>query len=429
MILLVPIFALLFFFLCWRRPLFAAYVIIAALPAYLITFRMGPLPSTFLELMILLLSFVLLIRRKIEWKKIYRQSFFWPLLALLAASLFSALTSPNWWGGLGLWRAYFLESLMFIGCLVSLVKTRKDFYGIFTALGVSALYLTVFSFWQKFSAWGVPSIFLKPDGSVDRVTGVFGYPNALGLYLGPIIILFSGWLAIARQCVEMRRRLVSTESIFKIAVIVFSFITIVLAQSEAAVLAVLAVWFLLLLYFKKTRILALILLVIGVIMLFAISPLREFVLEKVLLRDWSGIVRRQIWVETWAMLRDHWFLGGGLAGYTRSIVPYHSSANWMEIYLYPHNIVMNFWSELGLLGLLAFIWLGIKYFWVNIRGIWRSASKESKIISVTLTAVMLEIIIHGLVDAPFFKNDLSVLFMIVLALAVISQFLRKEEKL
>ena len=427
MVLLVPIFALLFFCLCWRRPLFAAYIVIAALPAYLITFRIGPLPSTFLELMILILSFVLLIRGKIEWKKIYRQPFFWPLLAILFASLFSALMSPNWWGGLGLWRAYFLESLMFIGCLVSLVKTRKDFYGVFVSLGISALYLSLFSFWQKFSAWGVPSIFLKPDGSVDRVTGVFGYPNALGLYLGPIIILFSGWLAIARQHLETRRRLVSTESIFKIAVIICSFITIVLAQSEAAVLAVLAVWFLLLLYFKKTRILALILLVIGVIMLFALSPFREFVLEKVFLRDWSGIVRRQIWVETIAMLKDHWFLGGGFAGYTRSIVPYHTSVDWMEIYLYPHNIILNFWSEFGLLGLLAFIWLGIKYFWVSIKDIWRSVSKESKIISVTLTAVMLEIIIHGLVDVPFFKNDLSIIFLFPVILAVMNNSLAKEK--
>ena len=420
MILLVPLFSLLFLFLSWKRPLFAAYLVVAALPAYIISFRFGPLPSTFLEVMILILFFVLLIRKKIDWKKIYRQPFFWPLAAILIISLFSAVISPNRLGGLGIWRAYFLESLIFFICLLSLSKTRKELQGIFWALGASALYLTIFSFWQKFSGWAVPQAFLKPDGTVDRVVSVFGYPNALGLYLGPIIILFTGWLAMGEKKLW--------PLIFKIAVITFSFTTIVLAQSEAAILAVLAVWFLLLLYFKKTRIIALILLVISAIILVADSSLRAFIFEKIFLHDWSGIVRRQIWTETINMLRDHWIFGAGLAGYQTAIVPYHTSANWMEIYLYPHNIIMNFWSELGLLGLLAFIWLGVKYFWMNIIGVWRSTSAWAKLMSVTLIAVMLEMIIHGLVDVPFFKNDLSVLFMIILAVAVINGCLTKSEK-
>jgi O-antigen ligase len=406
--------------LAWKKQLFSAYLIIAALPVYIIRFQIGPLPSTPLEAMILILFFVLLIRRKIDWKKFYRQPFFWPLLVILIISLVSAVISPNRLGALGIWRAYFLESEIFFICLLSLIKTRKELYGIFWALGASALYLTVFSFWQKFSGWAVPQAFLNPDGTADRVVSVFGYPNALGLYLGPIIILFTGWLGFGERKFW--------PLIFKIAVIVFSFVTIVLAQSEAAILAVLAVWFLFLLYFKKTRILALILLVISVIILVAEPSLRSFATEKLLLHDWSGIVRRQIWAETINLLRDHWLLGAGLAGYQTAIVPYHTSANWMEIYLYPHNIIMNFWSELGLLGLLAFIWLGVKYFWVNVAETLRATSWRVKLMSVTLMAVTLEIIIHGLVDVPFFKNDLSVLFMIILAVAVINWSLQEKKE-
>ena len=417
-LIIIIIFALLYFFLSWKQTLFAAYLIITALPAYIISFRVGPLPSTVLEAMILILFLVLLCQRKIDWKKFYRQPFFWPLLAVLIISLFSAIISPNHLGALGIWRAYFLESVIFFLCLLSLIKTRKELNGIFWALGVAALYLTVFCFWQKFSGWAVPKAFLKPDGSVDRVVGVFGYPNALGLYLGPIVILFTGWLALGGKKFW--------PVIFKIAVIVFGFMVIVLAQSEAAILAILVVWFLLMLYFKKTRILALILLAISVIILVADQPLRAFIFEKIFLHDWSGMVRRQIWVETINMLHDHWLFGAGLAGYQTVIVPYHTSANWMEIYLYPHNIIMNFWSELGLLGLLAFIWLIVKYFWTNIAGAWRNVSKEARLVSVTLVAVMLEIIIHGLVDVPFFKNDLSVLFMIILAVVAINWSLVKE---
>jgi len=93
------------------------------------------------------------------------------------------------------------------------------------------------------------------------------------------------------------------------------------------------------------------------------------------------------------MLKDGRLItGAGLANYQATVEPYHTQgifikdfsdpdaqrklvfneayrmAHWqpLEIYLYPHNLVLNFWSELGLAGLLLFIWIILKYFWLGI---------------------------------------------------------------
>ena len=93
------------------------------------------------------------------------------------------------------------------------------------------------------------------------------------------------------------------------------------------------------------------------------------------------------------MLQDGRLIAGaGLANYQTSIKPYHTegifikdysdpesqrklvfneayrNAHWqpLEVYLYPHNIILNFWSELGLAGMLLFVWMIIKYFWMGI---------------------------------------------------------------
>ena len=66
--------------------------------------------------------------------------------------------------------------------------------------------------------------------------------------------------------------------------------------------------------------------------------------------------------ETLQMLEDHPIWGGGLANYQNAIQPYHHPSHVYEIYLYPHHFVLNFWTELGLLGMLSVFLLIVKYF-------------------------------------------------------------------
>ncbi len=358
---------------------------------------------TLLEAMILILFGVLLIRKKIDFKKYARSYFFWLSLLVILAAILAVIVSPNKLGALGILKAYFIEPVLFYIILVSLVKEKKEITRLVWMLGISAVYISLFGIWQKFSAFGVPLAFLNKDGNTDRIVSIYGYPNAVGLYLGPIIILFTGFLFQKAKSYRLAS--------LKVLIIALSFIAIVFAQSEAAVLAVLAVCTIWGLIYKKTRLPFLILIVIFMAILFFSQDLQAFVYSKLFLKDWSGMIRRLIWGETWVMLKDNWLFGAGLAGYQLKIVPYHIH-KFFEIYLYPHNILFNFWSETGLFGVFVFIavWL---------RSMLRSLSDYfgrfgSRVWALTLFFTMVEILIHGLVDAPYFKNDLSVLFWLIL---------------
>ncbi|MEK7189701.1 MAG: O-antigen ligase family protein, partial [Patescibacteria group bacterium] len=110
------------------------------------------------------------------------------------------------------------------------------------------------------------------------------------------------------------------------------------------------------------------------------------------------------------MLKTNPILGAGLANYQTAVRPWHI-LRWAEIYLYPHNVFITFWSETGLFGLIAFLWLIILFFKKTIA----NHTRLSKI----LIASMIIILIHGIVDVPYFKNDLSVIFWTLLGLAAL----------
>lgn len=426
---LLVIAALLFAFLAYFKPLWGAYLITALLPTYVVRFQILSIPFTWLELMVLILFVAVLIRRKFKWQTIKSDPLFYPALAVLLAATLAVWVSPLPLKALGAWKAYFVEPIIFYFTLISLIEVRRQLEGLFWGLGVSVLYMGVICYIQKITAWGVPQAFMLASGGVDRVVGTYGYPNALGLYFGPIIVVFVGFLFYKNQDSLLLYLSNRQREWLKWLVILVGFSVILLAQSEGAILAVLVASCLLFLFNRRTRWYALIFLIFSAIVVLFNGGLRGFIWEKISFHDYSGYIRLLIWGETWQMLKANWFFGGGLAGYPASILPYHT--HWFEVFPYPHNILFNFWSELGIPGLLAFAWLIGRFVYDNVKNIfsivWRY-SKElpfDKIASVAFLAVGLEMLIHGLVDVPYFKNDLSLLCWILLAASTINIKYRK----
>lgn len=408
MIYLIIILTLAFTVVSWKKPLWGIYLVSIGLPSFLLRYKILGIPMTFLETMVLVLFLICLLQRQIDFKKVFADPLFWPMTAILFVATISVLVSPDRIGGLGIWKAYFVEPMLFYAILTSQIRSRKALEGLFLALGASIIYLAIIGLFQQFTAWNMPHAFLKPDGGVDRIVSILNYPNALGLYFGPIIILYIGWLAAGGKKIW--------EVVGKILVLVLGLITILLAHSYGAIISVAVVSWVMGLAYRKTRLLFVSLTIVTVIEFIANSYLRDFIMAKLFAKDYSLFVRSLIWKETWEMLKDNWFWGAGLDGYSLKILPYHLKT--FEVFPYPHNILFNFWSELGILGVLSFIVLFAKYVWTNAVNFFKN--QGSKILSFTFVAILAQMVIHGLVDVPYFKNDLSMLFWIVMAMAVVS---------
>ncbi|MCK4554266.1 hypothetical protein KAU19_04875, partial [Candidatus Parcubacteria bacterium] len=182
------------------------------------------------------------------------------------------------------------------------------------------------------------------------------------------------------------------------------------------------------------------------------QPIRDYAIEKITLHDLSGEIRKQQWRETWQMLTGSpsiFIFGTGLANYQNAIVPYHQEGiffnkdndpdfrrkivifndkyraeHWqpVEVYLYPHNILLNFWTELGLAGMLLFVWIIGKYLYIGLKTIENRQSSienlcsKNKYLVLGLVGAMAMIVVHGIVDVPYFKNDLAVMFWLLIAM-------------
>jgi putative inorganic carbon (hco3(-)) transporter len=399
MSLLVAGLAVLFALVTIKKLEHGVLLLIALLPTYLLRANFFGFPTTFLELMIITVILVWIVQNRTRVLSKFKLEKRWqlPLLLLLVAATISLFIAPERSAALGVYKAYFIEPILFFFVLIDYLKQKDSLNKIYKSLGLSALAISLFGIFQWATNSGIPT----PWDFENRITSIFDYPNAVGLFLGPIIIL--GALQIYKN---KKDRL-------WITVTFLSSIAIILSKSEAAWIAVAGTLFIAFLINKKTRKITTAALAILILLVAIIPQARNFTSQKLLLQDYSGQVRITIWKESFKMLKDKPLFGAGLSGYKTALTPYHKATH-LELFQYPHNIVLNIWTELGLLGLIAIGFLAFQIL------------KKPQFTIVTF--VLLEMTIHSLVDVPYFKNDLSVLTWIFLAILIYQYAHRKNTK-
>ena len=391
-----------------------------ALPLYLIRFKIGPLPTTFLEIILLALFVGFSVQyRWSGWKSGWKRlgSWRWPVIAWLVVTLFEVYISPSILAGFGLWRAYILEPLLVFVMLAGSIHDEKDARALRRSLFATVLFLVLWATIQFATGKGIPHPYDVAISAGRRATGPYSFPNALSLFVTPIgTWAFCLWL-------EDRRRLLS------LVTALGALVGIALARSNGGAIAfsIVAIIALVISFARKTdRGLPRVwsgsivgALAVASAVVFARSAWRAKLLAVLSFHEWSGKVRLVMWKETWEMLKTHWFFGAGFGGYPIMFAPFHK-ATYIEIFQYPHNILFNFWSETGILGVLVFVWIIVT--WI------RSAARNSFLVPRSLflkLAPLLAILIHGLVDVPYFKNDLAIVFWMLIFLTT---FVFKTEK-
>ncbi len=441
---------ILFTILTLLRLNWALFLILFLLPIYLVRFNIGPIPATFLEFMILIVFFVWLFKEK-PWKnfknnifkKRKKYPYYLEIIGILITAwfgLFLANFSP---GALGIFKAYFIEPIMLYIVLINRGYTSSNKF--IWPLSLSALAISLIAIFQQYLV-GLDM------GSImqTKVVSVFSYPNAVGLFLGPIILLSAGLFLSYPKKASL---FVSLKKLIIILTIVSSILAIFFAQSDGALVAVFGAFFTIaLLANRKSKKIAIILLIFISLAISLHQPSLQYVKTRASLMDLSGQIRRQQWKETTEMLIDGRIISGaGLDNYQANLKNYHQEGifikdindpEWhrkvvwdkeyhkqawqpVEIYLYPHNIFLNFWTEITIFGALIFIFLIFRVLF-DLLILLKKLSIKQKAIALGVIGSLITILIHGLVDVPYFKNDLSVLFWIIIFLAAIIKL--KEKK-
>jgi O-antigen ligase len=369
-------------------------------PLYVVRFQFGPLPTTALEIafgLIFALSFIP--KNQYLWKQGWDKTATWrlPVGLWILATLIACFIAPNHLSAFGLWRAFILEPILYAILLIGSIQTPKEKNETLFAFIASSIWVCFWSTIQFSFNLGIPHPW-NTDILHRRATGPFPYPNAVALYCAPIAALCISYIS--------QKEKTKKQTLLLVIGFLSSLIATLAAKSVGGLLAIGTCLLITLLIQQKTRIWTIsISAIIGAFIIFT-PTLRIPIVRNLSFGDWSGKVRLVIWKETKTMLSDRLIQGAGFGAYPTVIAPYHT-AKWMEIFQYPHNIILNLWTETGLLGLIAFTWICLT--WIN----QSQLNTKYRILSVL---PLFAILIQGIVDVPYFKNDLAPAFFVLIIL-------------
>jgi O-antigen ligase len=384
----------------YRYSLLAAIVAGALTPAYVIRWHVGPFPTTLLEVALLASVAVYAVetmqqRLSVEW----RGPLTAPAILFIVAGAISVLVSGDHRAALGLFRAYFLEPAAFFLIVGAVASTPRRAGLILLGFAAGGAVVAILNAAVVLDAIRHHLLDLATTPPVV----IYQTANAVSLYLIPLVAMSAAILVHGRGRAE--RWLSGLFLVVAVPACLLSF-------SRGGYLALAAVGLGLAISHRWARVLVPGVVVVGL----AVSqvPLirHRIAYELHPLPGNTFDFRLRIWGQTLRMLSHHPVLGIGLSNYQQAMGPY-----WQDLprVIYPHNIVLNFWAVTGLLGLAGFFWLAVRAFLLGWQG-WRRHPADWRPYDLGVVLVLVAMVVHGLVDVPFFKNDLSLEFWALLGI-------------
>jgi len=372
--------------------------------AYVLRGKALGVPFTALELALVALVAVYIVEKLVSHESFpdpRRFPYFWPVALLLVAATISVFTSAERTAAAGLWKAYFIEPALGAYIVADVFRAREQLGKLLQGFFLAGIVVSVLTEMAFLFAVAVH----RPHLVEDPVYVLYNTPNATGLFLGPLV-------AIAAALVLYGDR---RERGLGVLFLVVGGPGLAISFSRGAWLGVLAA-LILLAAINARRLLLLGGVVAASIVALLIPAVRRRIGHEFNPTDpYNSInTRVAVWKATLKMLSHRPIFGGGLSGFHEAIAPYKQPGGYSEQLLYPHNSFLTFWTETGLLGLVAFVWLlvdVVRRCYLAIR-----SHTPQHAYHVAFAAAWATILVHGQLDVPILKNDLAWLTMALLGM-------------
>ena len=249
-----------------------------------------------------------------------------------------------------------------------------------------------------------------PNSGVPRVSELI-QPRFVGITLGVFVSVFLAHLFFSRY-----RNL----RILSLVVILFGFGTLLLTQTLAGLVGVMAAVLFLAIWRNRWFFLAIPVGFAGVLGSILVAGPTQVFQYFLSVNNPVGIavaLRLDMWSRALAMIRDMPFTGIGL-----NTFPVIQSSFYPGFLLGPephaHNLYIQTALDLGLPGLVAFFWLLAAWLLIVWRKYRSSENREYRILLVGLIAGILAYVVHGFMDAMMIGAKPSVVFWILIGVGV-----------
>jgi O-antigen ligase len=368
-------------------------VALASSPAYTLRAHVGPLPTTALEVVLVaaIAAGLYAFWDQIPW----RSPYLIPAALLLVAASVDTVVAPDRRAAAGLWKAYFVEPMAAALVIAAIARERTRARTLLGGLAVAGTIAAAANIAAVGGALGHHSFSV-----VTPPVAIYNSANDVPLYLEPLVAF---GLALAVYSDDRRERLIAA------AFVVLAGVAILLSYSRAGWFTLAAlVLFVALFSGRRWYALGGVALVGAAAFALSGSVRRRLLVELDFTSPQNTVgLRLSLWRSALNMLAHHPIFGGGLSGFKAAVLPYRDPG-YHEDLIYPHDLLLNFWSETGLLGAIAFVWIAVQAVRQGLRGL--AAGAWPRMMAIGLLGVVLAYVLHGVVDAPYFKNDLALGF-------------------
>jgi len=372
------------------------------LPLYVIRWHLGPLPTTLLEnvvgLTVLAYIGVLWYERR---PPRFGTPYDIPIGLLLVAGIIGIVVAPDHARAIGIYRAYFVEAIAVFYIAADVLHTKRDLRTVVIGLVGSGVWMSLgeiatFTYAELHHSLqiGAAPAFLNTSA------------NAVALYLEPPLAFAAGAVLFD----ETRRlRLIAAACLG--VIVLADLLTLSrggygsLAVLGAIVVASLPTW--------RARFITTAAVLASAVLFFSVPLIRA----RLATVQFSILLRDSLYQQAFHVLAQRPIFGAGISGYPVRAAPFRPPTQTIE--LYPHNLWLTTWSEIGLLGVVAF---GVIFFGLLWRGFRAIPKTKGFYKAVTWGAVgaLVLYLVHGMVDSPYWKNDLAIEFWFVAAFAVVA---------
>ena len=381
-------------------------------PLYLLRFELLGVPFTLPEAYCYLLFALYLYavwrgQMSAGWGRPARWYYKMAFVILVGASL-GVLTVPHYIDlpsgelldaqrvALGVWKGWLLAPMLYFYVLTQQLSRADQVKKLLQAFVYSGALVALASY-----AYGMFSEGMTYD---FRLSGFYESANYLSLYLVPALLLGIYFLLQGRSRLNLAAVTVMVHALF-------------MTKSYAAILGIfgaLGLYVLVILVrlklSRKKLFMALALLFITFVAVVG-SQLRSEKFRQFLDLEnrSSSSVRLEIYEISWGLINEYPLTGVGpglFQAYYQTHGPEYLGRAPMEWNIpHPHNVFLAFWLNAGLLGFLAFLGLLIL---------------AHRRITYPMLALW-GLLIHGLFDTPFWKNDLAMIFWLLIGAILILQ--------
>ncbi len=401
-----------------RLLLFLVYVSPFLFPMYLFRFKVYGIPFTFLEVFCYLFFAVFLLAlivgvQKISWEKPARWYYLAAFVLLIGATL-GVITAPHFIAlpsgvmmdsqkaALGVWKGWVLAPMLYFFAFTQIIDDGAKLKKLLLNFIYSGALVSVAAYVVGLIGEGFTYDF--------RLSGFFESANYLSLYIGPPLLL--GVYYMLRVNFIGRH-----DEILNLASVTAMTHALFMTQSYAAIIAVfgsLGLYILVILVRYKIGLKKLVMAFFGLVIVFGVIVgtqwnSRKFQQFMDFENRSSSTVRLEIYEVSASLISDYSLTGIGpglFQSYYQTNGPDILERAPMEWNIpHPHNVFLAFWLNAGILGLLAFL------------GILILAHLRLTYPIIALWAI----VIHGLFDTPFWKNDLAMIFWLVVGAILILQ--------